>query len=202
MTPAAPLPRPVTLRPVRADDSDAMQAFLAGLDATSRRLRFHAAVSAESPALLRHLTQADGVQHVAFVACTDDGSGAEALVGEARYFIDAHDGERAEFAIAVADSVRGSGVAAELLAAVMHSAQRAGVGCLHGDVMAGNPRMAGFMRRQGFEIDLDAEADVGVLRWQRQLVRPVPVPALRRDAWLLRGWWRRLGGRAAAAGVQ
>lgn len=200
MTTTATLARPVTLRPVRAEDSDAMQAFVCGLDATSRRLRFHGALNVASPSLLRHLTQVDSVRHVAFVACMADDSGAETLVGEARCFVDAHDSERAEFAIAVADSVRGRGVAAELMTAVMQSAQRVGVRCLHGDVMADNQRMAGFMRRLGFEIDFAAEADTGIDRWQCLLVRPAatPVPAPRRAARMLRGWWQRLGGRAAA----
>lgn len=203
MTTPATLARPVTLRPVRAEDSGAMQAFVCGLDAASRRLRFHGALNAASPTLLRHLTQADGVRHVAFVACMADACGAETLVGEARYVVDAHDSEHAEFAMAVADSVRGSGVAAELLAAVMQSAQRAGVRCLHGDVIAGNLRMASFMRHQGFEIDFGAEADAGIERWQRLLLRPALAPAStsRRRAHMLRGWWQRLGGRAVAADV-
>lgn len=156
-----------TLRPVRSADATAMERFVMGLSAASRRMRFHGAVNACSPELLRRLTQADGVRHVAYVACIDDGDGGEQIVGEARYFVSGS--ESAEFAIAVADSQRGRGLADDLLRALLRSAGAAGLAQLYGDVLDGNARMAVFMQRHGFAVDMDADADPGTARWQRGL---------------------------------
>ena len=156
------------LRPVAPSDAPAMERFVAGLGAASRRWRFHGAVNGCTPALLRQLTVADGVRHVAFVTLigADDG---ETIVGEARYVVD-DDGAGAEFAIAVADSVRGCGVADRLLRALLDAARRAGLHHLQGDVLEGNERMAGFMRRHGFEAEIDVwAAQPGSVRWQRRL---------------------------------
>lgn len=160
--------RSATLRPVRSTDGPAMGRFVMGLSAASRRMRFHGAVNACGPDLLRRLTNADGVRHVAYVACID-GEEGERIVGEARYFVS--DGESAEFAIAVADSHRGCGLADDLLRALLRAAGAAGLARLHGDVLDGNARMAGFMQRHGFDIDLYADADAGTARWQRGLRR-------------------------------
>ena len=50
--------RSARLRPVRAADATAMQAFVTGLGAAARRSRFHGAINACSPGMLRHLTEA------------------------------------------------------------------------------------------------------------------------------------------------
>jgi len=162
----APVSCRATLRPVRAADATAMQAFVTGLGTGDRRLRFHGAVNACAPGLMRHLTEVDGVRHVAFVACAE---GGERIVGEARYVVTGAAGASAEFAIAVADDHRGRGIADELLRALLGAAVEAGIGRLHGDVLAGNVRMAAFMRRHGFEIDPFADAEPGLARWQRDV---------------------------------
>jgi len=163
--------RSAALRPVRSTDGAAMERFVMGLGTASRRLRFHGAISACGPELLRRLTQADGMRHVAYVACIDDGDEGEQIVGEARYVGSGN--ESAEFAIAVADSHRGCGLADALLRALLRAADAAGVARLYGDVLDGNARMAGFLQRHGFSIDLDADADAGTMRWQRGL-HPIP----------------------------
>lgn len=157
-----------TLRPVRRDDAAAMARFVDSLDAAARRMRFHGAVAACGEALRRHLTEACGLRHVAFVACAGD-----EIVGEARYVVDAAgDGE---FAIAVAGGWQGRGVAAGLMEELSARATRAGIGRLWGDVLDDNARMAAFMRRQGYSVvigDLMA-APGGCLRWERQTRRRV-----------------------------
>ncbi len=195
----------LNLRPVHAGDAPAMQAFVQGLDPAARRQRFHGAVNACAPGLLRHLTQADGQRHVAFVACSAGGAGGDAaqtIVGEARYFVTG--GGRAEFAITVADGQRGSGLADALLTTLLQAAQAGGLQALYGDVLNGNERMAGFMRRHGFAPDASADAEPGVTRWQhavgRQAPRAQPArPAPASQRWArLRAW---LGGRSAPAAV-
>ena len=159
--------RNATLRPVRSTDAAAMERFVMGLSPASRRLRFHGAVNACAPDLLSRLTHADGTRHVAYVACID-GEEGERIVGEARYFVS---GNSAEFAIAVADGQRGGGVADDLLRALLRAAGAAGLARLHGDVLVGNARMAGFLQRHGFDIDRHADAEAGTVRWQRVLQR-------------------------------
>lgn len=185
------------VRPVRPADAPAMQAYLAGLDGESRWLRFHGGINPAAPALLRHLIGADGLRHHGFVAvcALDDG---ELIVGEAHCVLLA-DGSGAELAISVATGQRGSGLAALLMAAVTAAATAAGAHTLHGEVRAGNARMAAFMARQGFTLDAGADTEPGVVRHVRTLAaagaaaaapRPVAVDRSQPATWV--AGWRRL----------
>lgn len=175
---------PVTLRDVRASDAQAMQAYLAALDADSRGLRFHGGIDPSSTLLLRLLTNADGVRRLGMVAlrALDDG---EIVVGEVQCAV-AADGISAEFAISVAIDQRGSGLAARLLAAVTEAAAARGVLRLQGDVLARNARMAAFMSRQGFVAATGDDCEPGVVCFTRCL-RPARSASGRHGA-----WWRRL----------
>lgn len=172
---ASPFTNPAPqVRPVRPADAPAMQAYLAGLDGESRWLRFHGGINPAAPALLRHLTSADGRRHHGFVAvcALDDG---DLIVGEAQCVLLA-DGTAAEFAISVAAGQRGGGLAARLMAAVTDAAASAGAQTLYGEVRAGNARMAAFMARQGFRLDAGADTEPGVVRHVRTL-RAAPAAA-------------------------
>lgn len=168
----------ITIRAVASADAEAMQAFVTGLGAATRRFRFHGCVNGCAASFLRHLTDVDSVRHVAFVAYAGD-----TLVGEARYFLGAQNRE-AEFAIAVADAYQGRGVAAALMNALIRRARAAGIRHLYGDVLEDNERMAAFMRRQGFEIDLNGweTTEAGIVRWQRPVRRALRLPSLPRFA--------------------
>lgn len=137
-----------SIRTVTAADAAAMSAFLMGLDAGSRRLRFHGALNPRSEALLRQLTEVDGWQHAAWVAVVRTDGGGEQVVGEARCVRDGTGG--AEIALSVATAWRGRGVADRLLATLTQHAQQAGVRHLVADVMDENGRMQAFMRRHGY----------------------------------------------------
>ncbi|MES2960256.1 MAG: GNAT family N-acetyltransferase [Pseudomonadota bacterium] len=180
-----PPPEP-RLRRVRAHDGQAMQRFVMGLSAASRRMRFHGAVNACTPGLLRQLTQADDADHVAIIASVEGAEG-ERFVGEARYHAS---GASAEFAIAVADGHQGRGLADRLLRALLQAAGGAGLAMLYGDVLNGNVRMAGLLQRHGFAIDACADVDPGVTRWQRALPqsrgrddRPAALPGASGPPW-------------------
>jgi ribosomal protein S18 acetylase RimI-like enzyme len=169
--PASAAAAHATVRRVRAGDAEAFQTFIVGLSAASRLMRFHGAVKSCSPALLRHLTQTDNVRHQAWLALEQRG-GEERVVGEAR-FVAGDDGRSAEFAIAVADNRQGRGLADRLFRTLAAAALQAGIGQLFGDVLDGNTRMLGFLRRHGFEIDSWADVDPGVSRWRRSLPSPM-----------------------------
>lgn len=161
-------PRTPVLRRAHAEDAAAVGRFLQSLSLASRRFRFHGNCDAQSRELALTLCAVDGVRHQAWLAWA--GSGPTAVViGEARFVIGADDAGpgTAELAISVADGWQGSGTADLLMQQVLAAAADAGVRHLHGDVLGGNARMAAFMRRHGFDVDLYASGEV--LRMRREL---------------------------------
>lgn len=190
------------IRPVRAADAPAMQAFVQALSAASRRWRFHGAISGCTPNLLRQMTQVDGRRHVALVACLPCEDG-DVIVGEARYAV-LHDGSAAEFAIAVADAQQGNGLARRLLRALLGAAREAGVRDLVGEVLEGNERMAAFLKRERFAheaADLFADTEPGVQRWHRHIDSPAPRARRDRPAWQALRTWLQGNGLARAPDV-
>lgn len=173
-----PAPTPIaTLRPANAADAAAISAFLQGLSAATRRLRFHGHCNPRSAALALQLCQVDGVRHQAWLAWVGDGEDA-AVVGEARFVCvaDADAGPAAaELAITVADDWQGCGLADALMRQVLAAAALAGVRNLYGEVLDSNVRMQAFMRRHGFEADLFACGEV--LRMSRVPAAPRKVLA-------------------------
>ena len=157
---------PVTLRQIRPDDAGALQGFVRALSPASRRLRFHAALNELSEATLKALTCVDQRGHVAFVLTVTE-RGTERIVGEARYAVSG-DRETAEFGIAVADTFRGLGLADRLLAKLVDAARADGLRWLVGEVLAGNARMLGFIRRYGFAATTRGVAP-GLVRVERSV---------------------------------
>lgn len=188
-------PHRVEIRRVRATDAAAMSCFVEGLGATARRWRFHGSVSGCSGRLAALLTEADGLRHVAWVACATTDDGRELIVGEARYAVDADEADVAELAISVADAWCGRGIADRLMQALMQAARDAGLRRLRADVMADNARMEGLLQRHGFALGMDTGllldgARDDPLRFERTL-RPRPPATGRLSA--LGSLVRRLG---------
>ena len=134
----------VRVRPVRKEDHDAMRDFLAGLSREARQFRFFSgAVDVER-------TAADAV-----AAEPPSSLGLVAVRGEAE--IVAHalyaglDGEVAEVAFAVADSMQAHGIATTLLAHLAEAAEAAGYHRLEAVVMPENHRMIEVFRESGLE---------------------------------------------------
>lgn len=191
--------RRVTLRPVRATDAALARDFMAGLSPQSRRNRFHGAVSGLSMERARRMTDLDFHEHMAFVATTIEGEGAQArevLVGDARCSIWA-DRETAEFAVVVADAWAGLGLARRLMALLGRCARAIGLRWMRGEVLAGNHGMLGFMRRCGFSV-VPHRHDEGLVVVENSidvLLQPATDPTPRRwTAWLARILTRSHGG--------
>ena len=159
----------VALRRIRADDAPAFQAFIRALSPASRRLRFHFALNELPEATLQALTRVDQRAHVAFVL-TSTTCGRERIVGEARYVV-TDDGDSAEFGIALADEVRGQGLAERLLEALVDAARAAGLRWMVGEVLAGNARMRAFVRRCGFA-ESTRGVDNGIVRVECRVDEP------------------------------
>ncbi len=152
------------LRRACAEDAPALGAFLQGLSARSRRLRFHGACAA-SPSMAQRLCAVDGVGHQAWLAWVGCGEGA-VVIGEARFVVSA-DGRSAELAIAVDDAWHGQGLADALMRNLLEAAAAVGVSELYGEVLGDNPRMQAFMRRHGFGAEAHTHGDE--LRMTRDL---------------------------------
>jgi GNAT superfamily N-acetyltransferase len=162
----------VVIRRMQLKDAGALRAFIERLSPASRHARFQYVMKEVSPRLLRLLLEADPRSHVALGAF--DG---ETLVGEARY-ARSEDPAAADFAIAVDDAWRHSGLAPLLLRDLMQDARRAGVERLEGEVLAGNGAMLAFAAHEGFRL-LPHVQDARLVRVQRELTRE---PAFSRTA--------------------
>lgn len=166
----------VVIRRLRLQDAEALRAFVERLSPASRHARFQYVVKEVSPQLLRLLLAVDPRSHVALGAF--DGA---TMVGEARYARRENPAE-ADFAIAVADGLRGSGLAQDLLREIERDARRAGVERLEGEVLAGNEAMLGFAAQAGFHI-LPHLEDARLMRVRRDLREKVQrAPAFSRTA--------------------
>jgi len=146
----------VTLRPMRRDDLPLEADFVRHLSADSRYERFMVTVAELPEAKLRYLTDVDQVRHVALVA-TVPRDGGEAIVGVARYIVDAA-GSGCEFAIALDDAWHGTGLAGILMHALIALARARGLRTMEGFVLASNTRMLRFARGLGFSAQRDPQA--------------------------------------------
>lgn len=166
----------VVIRRLRLQDAAALRAFIERLSPASRHARFQYVVKEVSPQLLRLLLAVDPRSHVALGAF--DGS---AMVGEARY-VRRETPAEADFAIAVDDAWRGSGLAQDLLREIERDARRAGVERLEGEVLAGNEAMIAFAAQEGFHL-LPHFEDARLVRARRDLREKVQrAPAFSRTA--------------------
>ena len=156
----------VTVRPIRPNDAELEEKFVEGLSSDSRYERFMVTLRALPSAKLKYLTDVDQVGHVAIIATTDR-DGQEAIVGAARYAVlDASTG--CEFAVAVDDAWKGSGLAGVLMHTLMSLARRRGIKVMEGTVLSTNSAMLKFMRQLGFRRE-PVEGDAQVVRVVRAL---------------------------------
>ena len=156
---------PVTIRPIRAEDSGMEQEFVRHLSEDSRYYRFMASMRELSPKKLKFFTEIDYDRHMAFVA-TVVREGKELEIGVARYVATEHP-DSCEFAVTVDDAWQGTGVAGLLMISLMQAARDRGFKTMEGIVLAGNYKMLKFARQLGFKRHhLPGEADTVHLELQ------------------------------------
>jgi acetyltransferase len=155
------------LRPIRPEDAEAEQRFVARLSPRSLYLRFHAPLRELSLERLIRFTQIDYDREMAFVAI-DMQADAEEIHGIARYTREP-DGESCEFGIVVEDAWHGRGLGGALLTALEAAARERGLRRMTGLVMAENDAMARLMTSRGFEPHSDA-GDATVVRFVKDLL--------------------------------
>jgi acetyltransferase len=159
----------LTLRPIRPDDAELEREFVNGLSPESRFYRFMAPMGDLSPRMVERFTNLDYAGEMALVALDRTADG-ERQVGVARYSL-ADEGPGCEFAIVVDDAWRGTGLARELMLALMDAARdyhhRES---MHGIALAENSRMIGLARSLGFSVERDPDDARQVL--MRVLLQP------------------------------
>jgi acetyltransferase len=161
------------LRPIRPQDAEAEQRFVARLSPRSVYLRFHAPLRELSLERLIRFTQIDYDREMAFVAVDMQGD-QEEIHGIARYTRNP-DGVTCEFGIVVEDAWHGRGLGSALMTALESCARERGLRQMIGLVLAENDDMAKLMTGRGFEPHRDTE-DATVIRFVKALQPGVQSP--------------------------
>lgn len=155
--------RPVLVRPVRAEDADALQTFFRSLSANSRRNRLFGPARELPHDVLDRFTHIDYHHHFALVATSP---GSDEIIGEAR-FVMVEAGE-AEFAVTISDAWQGNGIGAILLSRLISRAKEEGIETLFGDVLLSNRAMQRLGHKLGF-LNLPGPAGLGLCRLEMSL---------------------------------
>jgi acetyltransferase len=148
-----------TVRPIRPDDADMLQAFMRSLSEESRYFRF-ASTLVELPArMLARYTLIDYDREMALVAVLkdrhahDDGSVSETerIIGVSRYITNP-DQTSCEFSLAIADDFAGQGLGTRMMLAIIDVARSRGLTEIIGLILSNNSRMLKLMTSLGFTI--------------------------------------------------
>jgi RimJ/RimL family protein N-acetyltransferase len=171
--------RNVTLRDGRAvlirelaasDEAEIVQAF-DRMSEQARYMRFMRVVKQPNMQRLRSTLASFPASGIGLVATVPASDGFD-IVGSAVAVID-RDPDTCEFAIHVAESFGGAGLAATLLRTLIEAAARRGLKTMTGFVLAENQPMLRLARRLGFDIARDPE-DAAVRICRLPLAGPAP----------------------------
>jgi acyl-CoA synthetase (NDP forming)/RimJ/RimL family protein N-acetyltransferase len=143
------------LRPIRADDADALVDFYSRVSEQSKYFRFFAPYPVLSERDVERFTHVDHARRVAFVVLRGDD-----IIAVARY--DGLDDREAEVAFLVQDDYQGRGLGQLLLEHLAEAGRERGFERFVAEVLPENTRMIQVFREQGYAVDDDFED--GVLR--------------------------------------
>jgi GNAT superfamily N-acetyltransferase len=160
----------VLVRPIRAGDAPAVQAFFRGLSAYTRYLRFFITLPELTPALLAHIVDVDYRRRMtlaAFARADDD----RRLIGIAQYVVAAEAQPfQADAALVLDDRWQGRGLGRLLLLLLADAAGDTGVVEFGADVLAENRAMLSLARASGFAVE--PHADGAMFRRLRMRLAP------------------------------
>ena len=137
---------PVLIRPLRPDDRETIRRGVAELSSRSLYFRFLRTVRELTDEELTYLTETDGENHFALLATNAEETRGLAV---ARWVRVADEPGVGEFAITVADSHHGLGLATLLLACIIKSGTEAGLNTLRAYIHRENSAMAHVFRKAG-----------------------------------------------------
>jgi acetyltransferase len=144
---------PVTIRPIRATDVDALERFYAELSPDSRAWRFLGATPALGHARSEAFCRADHEHREGFVATVRETDGTEHLVGHLCVEPDAIGS--AEIAVAVDDAFRRRGIGRRLVLAAVAWGRQVGLGRLDATAFATNAPIIELLRHLGLPVRID-----------------------------------------------
>lgn len=146
----------ITIRPIRPEDAKLVQEFVKNLSEESRYFRFMNSIHELSHEMLIRFTQIDYSREAALIAVKQDNTGQEIELGVARYSTNP-DGESCEFALVIADSMSGKGLANKLMNTLMEVARERGFKSIQGEVLSNNVQMLNLMKHLNFEVKTSPE---------------------------------------------
>lgn len=158
----------LTVRFVRPDDADALQAYVRSLSARSRYNRFLGAVSELPKYLLDDFVHAGREDRFSIVA-TVLADGFKTIVGEARYAFHA-DTHSFEFGLSVDDRWQRLGIGAALLDDLECRADALGAVTMFGDTLRSNEPMIALAGKSGFVLRQHPD-DWKLVRFDKQVLR-------------------------------
>jgi RimJ/RimL family protein N-acetyltransferase len=161
----------VVIRPVLPQDQDLTTAFFRSLSAPARYDRFMTNMREPPCELMRRFTQVDYADHLALVAEVFS-DGRETVIAEARY-VRLPDSLDAEFAVSVAESWQGNGIARLLLGKLTCRAAAGGVQRMMGETLATNAKMISLARKAGFTNAPSPDVR-GLMLLEKALDTPLP----------------------------
>ncbi len=154
--------RQLRLRPIAAEDADALRHGFELLSADEVRMRFMHPMSELTPELAKRLADLDHKRDFAIVASEPLPPG-EALIGAVVRASIAPDGRRAEFAILVSRLLGGQGLGRLLMKQIIRWAKLKRLDELYGDVLEENTTMLKLATSLGFRREHQPD-DRGVVR--------------------------------------
>lgn len=151
-----------TLRPIRPEDAEALQAFMRGLSDETRYMRFVSMLRELTPRMLSRYTRIDYDRELALIATVrspnpdNRNHPRDEIIGFAHYLRNA-DGRGAEYALVIGDAWQRRGLGMTLMQALIQAASEQGLTYIDGYVLATNSPMQALMKRLGFQNDADPE---------------------------------------------
>jgi acetyltransferase len=148
-----------TLRPIRPDDADMLQAFVRGMSQESRYFRFASSMPELPARMLARYTLIDYDREMALVAVHGsrkaEANGGftetEQIIGVSRYITNP-DQTSCEFSLAVSDQHKGQGLGSRLMLSIMEFARAKGLAEIEGLVLSNNPNMLRLMTGLGYTV--------------------------------------------------
>ena len=156
----------ITIRPIRPEDAELVQAFVRGLSEESKYFRFMNSMQELTETMLVRFTQIDYSTEMALIAVTVERE-KEIEIGVARFAINP-DGDTCEFALVVADNLQGKGLGQKLMVSLMEAAREKGLSSIEGEVLSNNHNMIKLMRRLGFSTKT-SEEDQSIIKVSKKL---------------------------------
>lgn len=147
-----------TMRPIRPEDAEPLQAFIRGLSTEARYMRFVSMLRELTPRMLARYTRIDYDRELALVAAVQvpnpehRGHPREQIIGFAHY-LRHPDGRGAEYALVVGDEWQRRRLGTVLMQGLIEAAQIQGFSYIDGYVLSSNRAMLRLMQSLGFRND-------------------------------------------------